>query len=99
MKEEFDAKRIKMPEGNEMFAVVISEVGGARMLCYCIDGKERICRVPGRMKSKFWIKEGDLVLVKPWDVQGDERGDIVWQYRAIEVQYLKDRGLLNGLPI
>ncbi|MEM1971574.1 MAG: translation initiation factor eIF-1A [Candidatus Anstonellales archaeon] len=97
--QEFDAKDIRMPQNGELFAVVISEMGGARMLCHCQDGKERVCRIPGRMKSKFWVKEGDLVLVKPWDVQGDERGDIVWQYKAIEVQYLKDKGILEGLPI
>ncbi len=92
-------KDIKMPSNGELFAIVISELGAARMVCYCEDGKERVCRIPGRMKSKFWVKEGDLVLVKPWEVQGDERGDIVWQYKKLEVEYLKSKGLLKNLPI
>jgi len=28
------------------------------------------------MKRKVWIKEGDVVLVSPWDFQSDARGDV-----------------------
>lgn len=97
--EELDFKDIRLPQEGELFAIVISELGATRMMCYCQDGKERICRIPGRLKSKFWVKEGDLVLVKPWEVQSDERGDIVWQYKKLEVALLKEKGLLKDLPI
>ena len=48
--------------------------------------------VPGWLKRKFWIKEGDLVIVKPWVVQGNEKGDIVWRCSIIDREGLKQRG-------
>ena len=37
----------------------------------------------------FWIKEGDVVIVKPWVVEGDERGDIMWRYSQMDIGKLK----------
>ena len=95
--EESVESRIRYPHKSEgeMFAYVASALGGARMLCYCEDGKERICRIPGRLKKYIWVREGDYVIVKPWEIEGDKRGDIIWRYRPIEVSYLKNRGKLN----
>ena len=97
--EGFDSSKIRLPkkEEGELFAYVVAELGGARMLCYCEDGKERKCRVPGRFRSKLWVKEGDYVIVKPWEIEGDKHGDIVWRYRPIEVQWLKEKGYLKDL--
>lgn len=91
------SERIRYPnkKEGEMFAYIVSALGGARMLCYCEDGKERICRVPGRLKKRMWVREGDYVIVKPWEIEGDKRGDIVWRYNNLEVQYLKEKGYLN----
>jgi len=90
-------KRIRYPkrEEGEMFAYVIAEVGGARMQCYCEDGKERLCRVPGRIKKFVWVKEGDYVIIKPWEIGGDKKADILHRYRPLEVKYLKGKGYLN----
>ncbi len=90
-------KSIRLPkkEENELLAFVIAELGGARMQCFCEDGKERICRVPGRLKRKIWVKEGDVVIVKPWEVEGEKRGDIIWRYKKLEVEWLRKKGMLN----
>ncbi len=87
--------RIKFPRGKEIFGVVVSALGGARMMCICADGKERVCRVPGRLRKHIWVKEGDTVLVEPWPVEGDKKGDIVWRYKPIEARWLKEKGYIN----
>ncbi|NPA22539.1 MAG: translation initiation factor eIF-1A [Candidatus Micrarchaeota archaeon] len=97
--EPFDHSKIRLPKEGELFGLVLSELGGARMLVYCSDGKERICRVPGRLRTFLWVKEGDVVLVKPWDIQSDERGDIIARYKPLEVAYLKEKGYLKDLPV
>lgn len=87
--------RIKLPKGKEVFGVVISALGGARMMCVCADGKERVCRVPGRLKKEIWVKEGDVVLVEPWEIEADKKGDIVWRYKPIEAKWLREKGYIN----
>ncbi len=92
-------ERVRMPnkKNREMFGYIISRVGGPRMLCFCEDGKERICRVPGRLKKYIWIREGDYVIVQTWEIEGDKKGDIVWRYKPLEVEFLKKKGFLKGL--
>jgi translation initiation factor 1A len=89
--------RVRMPnrEAEEMFGVVAATLGGARMLVYCEDGKERICRIPGKIKNRVWVKEGDYVVIRLWVTEKDTRGDIVWRYRELENSFLRSRGLLN----
>jgi translation initiation factor 1A len=42
-----------------------------------------------------WIREGDIVLVSPWDFQADERGDIFWRYRKNQSEWLRNKGYLK----
>jgi translation initiation factor 1A len=62
----------------------------------CLDGKTRLCRIPGRLKKSLWVRENDLVIVEPWELGGDERGDIVYKYRPTQVDMIKKKGLLQG---
>ncbi len=89
--------RTRIPRGKECIGYVDQLVGGKRMYVDCTDGKRRLCRVPGRLKRKLWIREGDYVIVEPWDVQGDERGDIIWKYKPHQVEYLRSKGYLKGI--
>ena len=92
-----EIKRVKLPRqrDGEMFAIVTAELGGARFACFCEDGRERVCRVPGRLKRRVWVRENDYVIVKPWAVEGESKGDILWRYRPLEVEWLKKRGYLK----
>jgi translation initiation factor 1A len=65
------------------------------MLIKCFDGKSRNCRVPGRLKRKLWLREGDVVLVEPWELGGDERGDILLKYSLAQVEWLRKKGFLK----
>ena len=51
-----------------------------------------MCSIPGRLKRRFWVKEGDLVIVKPWVVQSNQRGDIVWRYSIMDKELLRQKG-------
>jgi len=92
-----EIRRVKLPRGNQTFAILESRLAGSRTRCRCLDGKPRICRIPGRLKRRLWVREGDLVLVEPWELSGDEKGDIIYKYRKSQIDYLKRRGFLDKL--
>jgi translation initiation factor 1A len=92
-----DIRRIKMPRGNQCFGLLEQRLGGSRMRVRCLDGKTRVCRIPGRLKRRIWIREGDIVLVEPWELSGDSRGDVIFKYRPNQARFLKIKGHLKGL--
>ena len=32
-----------------------------------------------RLKRKLWVREGDILLIEPWELSGDEKGDIIFK--------------------
>ena len=87
--------RVRLPKGNEVIGYVETSLGGLRFRVVCEDKKVRICRIPGRFKKKLYIKPEMVVLVQPWEIQGDERGDIIHKYRPVEVAWLRRHGYLT----
>lgn len=87
--------RLKLPEQGQILGTVIRIAGATKFLVRCMDGKERLCIIPGRLRRRFWIKENDVVIVRPWVVQSDERGDIIWRYSILDISKLRERGLLQ----
>ena len=92
-----EIRRTKIPRGREVFGVVEQRLGGSRMHVRCLDTKRRVCRIPGRLKRKLWVREGDIVIVEPWELGGDSKGDIVFKYRPSQVYFLKRKGYLKEL--
>jgi translation initiation factor 1A len=88
--------RVKLPRGREVIGVVEQRLGGSRSRVKCFDGKARICRIPGRLKRRLWIRESDTVLVEPWELD-NEKGDIIFKYRPIHIQILKKKGLIKDV--
>jgi len=80
--------RVRLPREGEIFAVVEGLNGGKRMTVKCEDGKIRMARIPGRLKSIF-VRQDDLILIKPWEVQGDKKSDVVWRYKQNEIEWLR----------
>lgn len=95
--EQLELGRVKLPRGKETLGVVEQRVGGSRMKVRCLDGKARICRIPGRLKRRLWVRDGDIVLVEPWELCGEGKGDVIFKYRPIQVKFLKREGYLKGL--
>ncbi len=90
--------RVRIPQGKEILGIVQQRLGGSRMRIHCLDGKERICRIPGRLRRELWVRENDVVLVEPWELGGDDKGDVVYKYKGkAEVDFLKKKGFLKGI--
>lgn len=77
----------------EMFAIAEQLLGGSRIRVVCEDGKSRMARIPGKMKRRMWIREGDLLIIKPWDFQ-DEKCDVKYRYFKTQAQYMSRNGLI-----
>ncbi|NMJ92669.1 translation initiation factor IF-1A [Nanohaloarchaea archaeon] len=95
--EEEGVGRVREPEGKEVLGVVLRKEGGGKYRVYCTDENERICRIPGSKKRGLFVKRDSLVMVKPWDIQGDEKGDVVHSYSNAETRYLEDEGYLDAV--
>ena len=95
--QEEEVRRTPAPRGNQVLGLCEQRVGGSRMKVRCIDGKLRICRIPGRLKRSLWVREGDILLIEPWEMGGDAKGDVVYKYKPMQVEFLKRRGLLKAL--
>ena len=84
-----------LPSTGDIFGVAVKMLGADRIMVKCQDGKDRLCRIRGKLKRRVWIRDGDVVLVSPWDFQSDTRGDIFWRYRQNQVTWLRDRKYLT----
>jgi translation initiation factor 1A len=90
--------RVRIPKGKEVLGIVKQRLGGSRMRVTCLDGRERICRIPGRLRRALWVRESNVVIVEPWELGGDEKGDVVYKYRSkAEVDFLKRKGYLKNI--
>ncbi len=87
--------RVRLPREGEILGVVLAILGGSRMRVDCKDGNERMCRIPGKLRNRIWVKEGDVVLVKPWELETDSKGDVIWRYLPLQAKVLRDRGLID----
>jgi translation initiation factor 1A len=97
--EEQEFIRVKIPQRGEILGIVKSNLGGSRFEVKCIDGFTRVCRIPGKIKKKIWIRTGDLVLIEPWTVQSNERGDIAWMYTKAQAIWLERKGYVKNLSL
>ena len=87
--------RVKMPNRkiNEMFALAEQILGGRRVSVLCEDGETRLARIPGKMRRRQWVREGDLIIVWPWDFQ-DSKADVKHRYTKTQSMYLSRKGVL-----
>jgi len=87
--------RVKMPNTkvNEMFAIAENILGGRRVTVLCADGETRMARIPGKMRRRQWVREGDLLIVWPWDFQ-DSKADVKARYTKTQALYLSRKGVL-----
>ena len=87
---------LRLPKEDEVFGIVESSMGSDHMKVRCEDGNKRTARIPGKLRKRVWIREGDLVIIEPWEVQSDEKGDIVYRYTQTQVGWLKKEGIWEG---
>ena len=94
-----EIRRTPIPRPGQVLGICEQRVGGSRMKVRCMDGKTRICRIPGRLKRRLWVRDGDTLLIEPWELGGDEKGDVIYKYRRLQVEHLKRKGLLKELEV
>tara|TARA_R110002124_G_scaffold69745_1_gene187313 strand:+ start:675 stop:902 length:228 start_codon:yes stop_codon:yes gene_type:complete len=58
--------------------------GGSRFRALCADGNTRMIRIGGKLKKRMWVRERDLVIIKPWVIQSNEKADLVYRYLPTE---------------
>lgn len=86
--------RVKMPNDNQIIGIISQRLGAGRMYVSCMDGKTRNCRVPGGKRRGLWLREGDVILVEPWEHDND-KADVVYKYPKGAIPKLKKRGMLE----
>ncbi|MCD6465643.1 translation initiation factor eIF-1A [Candidatus Bathyarchaeota archaeon] len=92
---EEEMNELVLPAGTDVLGIAVKLLGYDRVLVKCQDGHERICRIRGKLKRRFWIRVGDVVLVSPWDFQFETRVDIIWRYTRGQAENLRKMGLLT----
>ena len=97
--EEEEFQRVRTPKDNELIGVIDSRLGHGRLSVICSDKKIRVCRVPGKYRRKIWLREGDVVIVVPWQFEGDKKGDVIYKYRKAAIEWLRKNGYLDNLDI
>jgi translation initiation factor 1A len=87
--------RLPLPRRNrgEVFGIASQLLGAARIRVMCEDSVSRMGRITGKMKKKMWIREGDLLILRPWGFQ-EGKADILFRYSRTQSQYLARRNLL-----
>ncbi|MGP8077705.1 MAG: translation initiation factor eIF-1A [Thermoplasmata archaeon] len=87
--------RLPLPRRNrgEVFGIASQLLGAARIRVMCEDNVSRMGRITGKMKKKMWIREGDLLILRPWGFQ-EGKTDILFRYSRTQAQYLARRNLL-----
>ena len=90
-----DRIRVPLPKRkvNEMVAIADQILGGRRVRSICEDGETRLSRIPGKMRRRQWVREGDLIVVQPWEFQ-DEKANVVMRYTKTQSLYLSRKGVL-----
>jgi translation initiation factor 1A len=92
---EQDIENMMLPATSDVLCVAVKLLGYDRIMVKCQDGHERLCRIRGKIKRRVWIREGDIVLVSPWDFQSGNRGDIIWRYTKAQADLLRKNGYLT----
>ena len=96
-KEGAEEFRVRTPKGKEVLGIVEIRLGYGKSRIRCTDGKTRLCKVPGAMKRRLWVRPGDVVLVEPWEIEGDKKGNIIHSYTKSQVNWLTKNGYLKDI--
>jgi translation initiation factor 1A len=93
---EANLKELVMPQAGEVLGKAIKMTGGDQVIVKCVDGETRQCRIRGKLKRRMWIREGDIVLVAPWDFD-NRKADILWRYIKAHADWLQTNGYLKNV--
>ncbi len=81
-------------EEGQVLCIVTDIIGGNYVKVFCQDGKERMARIPGKLRRRMWINKRDIVLLGVWEFR-DDRGDVLYRYTRDEKKKLIEQGYLD----
>ena len=93
--EQTSVREVPKPAEGEVICVVKKLLGAEHVQVICLDGKERLGRIPGKLRKKMWVKEGDVVLAAPWDFQPN-KCDIIYKYSESEIKRLEQEQVVSA---
>ena len=85
--------RLPRRRRGEIFGIADQLLGASRIKVMCEDGRSRMGRIPGKIKKRMWIREGDLLIIVPWDFQ-DEKANILYRYTRTQATALSRKNLI-----
>ncbi len=88
-----EIERIRMPRSNEVLGLVEQMFGFDRLRVRCKDGYVRVCRIRGKLRKRMWVRARDVVIVAPWPVQSDKKGDVMYRYTRTQLEWLRRKGI------
>lgn len=88
---EEEITRVRLPARGELLGEIESISGASRFIVSAKDGKKRTCRIPGKFRKRINIRVGDIVIIKPWDIEPDEKADVVYIYTRTQANWLRKR--------
>jgi len=97
--EEEEIARIRIPKEGEILGKVELMLGSDKLRVQCDDGKERIVRIPGKLRKRVWIRVGDIILLQPWKVMSDRRADVIWRYTKTQAKWLEKKGYVKVISV
>ncbi|MCK5039166.1 MAG: translation initiation factor eIF-1A [Thermoplasmata archaeon] len=77
----------------EMFAIADQLLGASKIRIICADGESRMGRIRGKLRKRMWIREGDLLIIRPWEFQ-DAKADIMYRYTRTQATNLARKGVI-----
>jgi translation initiation factor 1A len=90
-----ESLRVRLPRGEEVLGIIEERHGGNKMKVNCLDGKTRVCRVPGRLKRELWLRPKDIVIIEPWELDKN-KGDVLYKYRPNQIKWLRKNNYLEN---
>lgn len=93
---DFQTRELVYKEEGEVYGVVLRLLGCSNIQVYCLDSKKRTCHIRGKLKSRVWIRVGDVVLVSLRDFTSeDDVADVTHKYSPEEVKELRKYGEID----
>lgn len=100
VEEGMEETRLRLPHRKELeiFGVITQLHGADKVGVMGEDGVQRICRIPGKLRKRVWLRENDVVIIKLWDFQ-KSKADVMWRFMGPQTERLKRQGFLKNLKV
>jgi initiation factor 1A len=88
-------ENILYANNNQVYAYIVSRLGGSRISVNCSDGKSRSAIISGKFKNRVWLNKDDIVLCDLYTTGNDNTCTVVHKYNSDEIMTLKYKNLLG----